>query len=179
MTMWESHARMITFATTGFWNHFFGCLQGCFFFFAYLGKRNDTPRESIWMLYSKQFEIYPKEISPILNGWCWEGRTCHVSWDVRPRFELFKDVAPMAVENFRALCTGEKGRWRLFDAIGWEVSQGNKESNCQHPSMLVVSGTGRQEDVLFDISGPWCDFDQFGWHASDLMLETPKGCSQP
>ena len=65
------------------------------------------------------------------------------------------------------------GWWRLFDAIGWEVSKWNKESNCWHPSMLVVSGTGRKMFVSTYISGP-CDFDQFGFHASDLVLKLWK-----
>eukprot|EP00045_Choanoeca_perplexa_P007984 m.73114 g.73114 ORF g.73114 m.73114 type:complete len:178 (+) comp14308_c0_seq1:49-582(+) len=41
----------------------------------------------------------------------------------RMTFELFKDVVPKTAENFRALCTGEKGMGQMGKALSYKNSK--------------------------------------------------------
>jgi cyclophilin family peptidyl-prolyl cis-trans isomerase len=69
-------------------------------------------------------------------------------------FELFKDVCPQTVENFRGLCTGEYGTGKsgrplcLRHSVVYRVSEGSFESGD------IVNGTGTGGEVRL-LTLPW------------------------
>ncbi|KAI8074676.1 peptidyl-prolyl cis-trans isomerase D [Gongronella butleri] len=81
-------------------------------------------------------------------------------------FELFKDVVPKTAENFRALCTGEKGEGKSGKPLCYKNSIFHriiKGFMCQGGDFTAFNGTGGES-----IYGEKFDDENF-----DLKHETP------
>jgi len=63
----------------------------------------------------------------------------------RIEFELFNDVVPKTAENFRCLCTGEKGRGRFGKQLHYKGSKFHRiipGFMCQGGDFTAGNGTG-------------------------------------
>lgn len=63
----------------------------------------------------------------------------------RIEFELFSDVVPKTAENFRCLCTGEKGRGRFGKQLHYKGSKFHRiipGFMCQGGDFTAGNGTG-------------------------------------
>ncbi|GIX82467.1 peptidyl-prolyl cis-trans isomerase D [Caerostris extrusa] len=56
--------------------------------------------------------------------------------------ELFKDITPMTAENFRALCTGEKGIGRYGKPLHYKGSRFHRRGDC-------INGNGQGSESIY------------------------------
>merc|ERR1711988_131762 len=104
-------------------------------------------------------QLYPSDFD-----WSKKGRIAVVMPPERIRFELYPDVAPLAVQNFLSLCTGNKGTGgesifgkpfkddkaglkAKFEARG-VLAMGNSGKNSNTSQFFVTLGNGKNVQNL-------------------------------